>query len=476
MTDRMQQLMRQELDLIHDATMEILSTTGICFNNEEIIRLCDQHDIRTEGKTVFFTDKDIRRCLETVPEQFTVKARNPEFNVTIGKDKFVFLPTAGAPNVVMPSGEQRPATMSDFETCCKLVQTSKQVDMGGYLMVQPNDIPAETGHLDMLSTYITMCDKPIFGASASKEATKDSINLAKLIWGDGESLKGSPVLMTVANAMSPLQFSEEQSDVIMEMAKWRQPVVITTMILAGSTGPVSIPSLLVMQNAEILAGIAVTQLVSPGSPVVYGSTSAPMDMKTTASATGAPETAFIASATAQIAGHYNVPCRAAGMLTDAHYADAQSLAESTLVFTSAMRSGANFIFHAAGQMGSYISMGFEKWIMDEEVLAMVRKLLTPIEISQESIGVETIKSVGIGGEYLTHPETFKQFRSLYQPQMFNRKTYEKWHDAGGESILNVAEKALERRLDEYRLPPIDSGLKQAIQAYVGQRKERHLPN
>ncbi len=470
MTDRMQKISQNQLNLIHNASMDILTNTGICFNSERVNHLCKRHGVKTDGKKVFFSEKNVLDALDTIPSSFTIKARNPEKNLTIGEKKYVFLSTGGAPNVVTLTGEQRLATMEDFNTCCKLMQTSRHLDMGGYLMVQPNDIQLETAHLDMLAAYINLCDKPIFGASASGKTARDSIKLAGMIWGGEEKIKNDPILLINTNAMSPLQYSEEQADVIMEMAHWRQPVVITNMVLAGSTGPVSIPGLLVLQTAEILAGMTLTQLINPGTPVVYGSTSAPMDMKTMTSAVGAPETAMIASASAQIAKYYNVPCRAGGMLTDSHCVDAQASAEGTLLLSTAVRDGANFILHAAGQMGSYISMGFEKWIIDEEVCAMIRRLYAPMEITEDTIDVDTIKNVGVGGEYLTHPRTFEQFRNLYQPDLFNRKPYEKWFSSGADTIYETAAKALKQRIDEYRQPPLDADVAKDIQNFISKKK------
>lgn len=466
MTDRMQQLTLGQLDCLHGASMDILMNTGISFNSDRVTRLCKKHKIKTDGEKVFLTEKDILKALATAPAQFTIKARNPEKSVVIGEENYIFLPTGGAPNVVMPSGKQRPATMEDFCTCCKLVQTSQQLDMGGYLMVQPNDIQLETAHLDMLFDYITLCDKPIFGASGSGRAALDSIKMAGMIWGGEEKIKDAPILVSNVNAMSPLQYSNEQSEAIMMMAQWRQPVVISNMVMAGSTGPLSLPGLLALQNAEILAGMVLTQLVTPGTPVVYGSTSAPMDMKSMTPAVGAPETVIITSATAQLARYYKVPCRTGGMLADAHCADVQAIAEGTLLLSTAVRNGANLIYHAAGQMGSFISMGFEKWIMDEEVCAMVRRLFTPMEITAETIDIDTIKNVGVGGNYLTHLKTFEQFRNLYQPGLFIRKSYRKWIDSGAHSIFESATKALRKRLDEYQAPPMDPELKKEIQNFL----------
>ena len=474
--DRMHTLTPQELDHIHNATLELLGTTGICFNSQTATDLFKARGFNTQGNTVFFTPDQVQAALDTVPDHFTIQARNPEKNVALGGNDFITLATGGATNVADLDGNHRPTTMADYLTCCKLVQTSTQLDTGGYLMVQPGDMPQDTAYLDMVYQYIKHCDKPIFGASENGQAARDSVLMAAMALGVEEAdIPNSPILITNINAMSPLQFSEEQTDVIMEMARWRQPVVITNMILAGSTGPISLAGLLALENTEILAGIILAQTVSPGTPVVYGSTSAPMDMKTTVGAVGAPETARIAAATTQMAEHYSIPCRAGGALTDAHLPDGQAMAESALLISTAIRNGAHFLFHSCGQMGSYISMGFEKWLMDEEVLAQVRNMLTPLEITPESLDTALIKEVGIGGQYLTHPNTFSQFKTLSQPMLANRQNHEKWTAAGGVSMAQAASKALEQRLADYREPRLDPAVDQRLTDYLNQRKQAHEP-
>jgi trimethylamine--corrinoid protein Co-methyltransferase len=180
MTDRMQVLSKAELTLIHDTSIEILTDAGVRFNSDEVIEIFRRHGFRIDGTKVYITENDVGKALETVPSRFTVRARNPAYNVSIGEDDFVFLPTGGAPNIATASGNLRPATLEDYYTCCRLVQTSDQLDMNGMLMVQPTDIPAHTAHLEM---------------------------------------------------------------------------AYANMVMAGSSGPVSLPGLLALANAEILAGI-----------------------------------------------------------------------------------------------------------------------------------------------------------------------------------------------------------------------------
>jgi len=476
MIDRMQRLSFEDLTRIHDASMNILRRTGIDFNHERIAGLFNYRGFKTEGTRVYFEETDIYHALSTTVPSFTVHARNPAKNVTIGgPDGFVFVPTGGPTRIAGTDGTHRAATMADFKACCKLVQTSDQVDMGGYLMVQPADVPAETANLDMMLAYMTLCDKPIFGSSGSGREAADTLEMAAILFGGREKMLDMPVMVAVANTLSPLRFSKEEGDVILQMAGWRQPVVISNMILAGISGPVSLPEMLALENAEILAGVVLTQLVSPGAPVLYGSCSAPIDMRTMVSAVGTSEAVKIASATAQMAGFYKLPCRAGGSLTDAHVPDAQALAEGTLMLSTVVRNGAHFIYHACGQMGSYISLGYEKWLLDEEICRMVRNILTPVIPAGETIDADLVNQVGIGGQYLTHPSTFQKFRNLSASRLFNRKDYTRWHSSGARRAEDQAYNAIGPRLAGYEKPPIDPGLEDALNAYVTARKLNRQP-
>jgi trimethylamine--corrinoid protein Co-methyltransferase len=474
MFDRMQAFTHEELNRIHDASMEILQETGLKFNSGEAMALFRKHGFKTDETRVFIAEKDVQKALETAPSRFTIRARNPRQDVSIGENDFVFLPTAGAPNVVTATGVMRPAVLEDYYTCCRLVQTSDQLDMNGLLMVQPTDCHPEVAHLDMLFADIVSCDKALVGAAMNRQAAIDSIEMAAIMVGGKQNLKRQPAMAIIVHSISPLKYSADEADSIIRIARFGQPLVITNMVMAGSSGPISLPGLLALANAEILAGLVLAQLAGPGTPVVYSSVSAPADMQSIISAVGAPEAVVLASATIQLAKFYNLPCRTGGMLTNSHCLDAQAAAEGTLMMSTAVRNGANFILHACGQLGSYISMSFEKWLLDEEVCRMLRRILTIMDISVESIDTETIKSVGSDGNYLIHPTTFNHCRSLYRPMLFTRNDYKTWVEGQAKSTAEVAAEMLPQRLERYTKPPIDQGLEQSLSEFVSRRKEQFL--
>jgi len=333
-------------------------------------------------------------------------------------------------------------------------------------MVQPHDVPLKTAHLDMLLNYLTLCDKPLLGAFGDGEMAGDTIKMAMMIFGDQEYLEKNPVTAFIVNVLSPLQFSEEQVDVIMTAAKYHQPIVISNMALAGSTAPVKIAGLLSQINAEIMAGLVFSQLIGPGTPVVYGTTSAPMDMKTSISSLGAWETIKIASIASQIAQMYEIPSRNGGSLCDSHLPDAQAATEGSLLLSNSIRNGANFILHACGQIASFMAMSFEKWLIDEEACSLIKGYLSPLKINKETTNLDIICEIGSTGQYLSHLSTFKHFKELSRPQFLNRDNHERWKQKGSLDCANMASKELSKRLGEFEKPYIDESLEKDLKTFV----------
>jgi trimethylamine--corrinoid protein Co-methyltransferase len=471
MYDRMQELSTQNMEKIHAAAMDILKTTGVAFNDQEALEIFKKNGHRVEGSVVFFEESDIQKALKTAPKRFTVHARNPEKSVEIGEDDFVFLPGYGAPFVMDAQGVQRQATMEDYDNFCKLIQTSPHINMNGWMMVEPSDMPHATVHLDLNLSNMLLCDKPFMGSPVSRQGALDGIEMAGILWGGKKNIMDKTVSVSLINSLSPLQFSDEMAGALIELARHNQACVVASLIMAGGSGPVTLDGVLVLQNAEILAGITLAQLVRPGAPVIYGSTSSAMDMKTGALSIGAPELSKNIQMTAQMARFYNLPSRSGGGLTDAMCADAQAGAESALALSTAARSGINFILHSCGILGSYIAMSFEKFLIDEEVCGMVRNMLRPLALTDESIDLGVIKEVGIGGQYLTHPKTFQLCRTeFFMPSLMSRKNPDAWAKGGKKRIDQLAEDKVAQRLAAYEKPDIDPKIEKQLTEYVEKRK------
>ncbi len=471
MYDRMPTLTQEQMTKIHDASMHILASIGVAFNDAESLDIFKQNGFKVDGKTVFFAEKQVRAALETAPQRFVLAARNPAQSVAVGDDDFVFVPGYGAPFMITADGRKRDATMEDYDNFCKLVQTSKYIDMNGFMMVEPSDIPPETAHLDMLFSSIVLCDRPFMGSPVSRAGARDAIEMAGLVWGGTDNIKDTPVTVSLINSLSPLQFSEEMAGSLIELARYGQACVLASLAMAGASGPVELAGILALQNAEILAGLTLAQLVRPGAPIIYGSTSSPMDMRTGGLSIGAPELSMIASCTAQMARFYRLPSRSGGGLTDANVPDAQAGIQSATALITAARNGINFVLHACGILSAYVAMSYEKFMIDEELCGMVKKLMAPIDISDTSLDLATIKAVGIGGNYLTQPKTFELCRTaFFLPDLMTVRDYDGWQSAGGKRVDQRASDLLHKRLANYEKPDIDPAIESELSEYVTRRK------
>jgi len=471
MYDRMQTYTDNDIAAIHKASIDILESTGVVFQEERSINIFKDNGFKTDGNTVFFKEEDVLSAIEKAPARFKLSARNSDKSINIGEDDWAFLPTYGAPFVCEPDGTQRTGTMTDYDNVCKLVQTSKVIDMCGFKHVEPSDVETESAYLDMLYSNMVLSDKPFMGSTDTIQAARDTMQMIAILFDGEEKVKNNPVTVGLINPLSPLQFAEEMAGAIVEYASWGQPVVIANMIMGGTSGPITVPGILALMNAEILAGLTLAQLVNPGTPVIYGSTSCPTNMRTGAAAIGAPETYKINAATTQLARHYKLPCRTGGSLTDSLVPDGQAMAEGALCLSTSVRNGANFILHSCGMIGTYIGMSFEKWLIDEEMCGMIRDMLIPLEINETTIDVETIKTVGAGGNYLMAPSTLAGCRTaFYATEFYNKADHSRWESSGKQKIDQAASEVLLKRLAAYEKPSIDPDIETALSDFLSKRK------
>jgi len=455
---------------IHEASLELLADVGIAFHGKEAVRLFRSRGFKTDGNIIFFTEREIGKALEKVPAEFTLRARDPEFDFTIGVGHAPALaPGYGAPFIQENNGRRRKATIGDYRFFCKLVQTSSAVSVNGFMMGDPADIPPGTYHLDMLLNSICLCSKPFMGSPLSRQAALDALGMAKIVFG---SSLDRPVMISGVNALAPLQFASEMSEALMVFARAGQPVIITGGGIMGSTVPIRPVDLIVSQNAAVLAGICLAQMVNPGTPVIYGAGGSPMDMTSGGIYQGGPETNQIVREGISMANFYGIPSRGGGGLTDAHEADFQAGYQSALNLKTAFDAGAGFILHACGILGTYMAMSFEKFLADEEICLQLMKASRSIEFDDDRIDVTVSRDIGPGGQFLTHPSTFQRCRTEFLPlPIANRMPYDKWKQQPVTSYRDKAEHAVSERLKKYQKPDISPTLENDLKAFVASRKQ-----
>jgi len=456
-----------QLEQIHEATLEVMETTGLLFAYEPARDLFAKAGCKIDGQRIFFPKKLVEAQVKKAPSRFTLYARNPEKNVVIGGDNIAFMPCYGAPFVNDMDKGRRQGTLEDFNNFAKLAYESPYMDITGGMMTEPNDIPIANRNAERIYSSMIFSDKPFMGAGTGAKDAKQTIEMASIVFGDHEEMAKKPPFISILCSLTPLAFDDKMCGGIMEYARAGMPQLISSLAIAGATAPITMEGTLVVQTAEILAGIALTQLVREGAPVVFAGSSSATAMRYGTLSIGAPEMAINTAATAQMGRFYNLPVRGGGALTDSKTVDSQAAYESMMSMMMATMSGINFVLHSAGILEGYITASYEKFIIDNEICGMCKRIKQGEDITAEKLATDVINDVGPGGEYLTHMHTFKHFKTeLYAPIMEERDNFDSWTNKGGLTMEQRANVKYKEILKNYKAPDMDQAARKKLDIYI----------
>ena len=448
----------------------IVSELGVEFMLPEARELFAQAGQRVVDDNVFFDPEFILEQVAKAPAEFDLQARNPANNLHIGGDHMVFLSVYGPP-FVRQGNVRRDATLDDFENFTRLAQTYPELDMSGGTICEPNDVPLDSRHLDMVYALQSLSDKAYMGSVTSGPNAADSIRMTEILLGGRESIERTPGIVGLINVNSPLRYDDRMLAAMMEYCRAGQPLIITPFLLMGAMSPVSIPASLAQQLAEALAGIALAQLIRPGTPTIFGSFLSNTDMQSGSPALGTPESAIGLLCTGQMARHYNLPWRSGGGFTSSQTVDAQSAYEAMMTMMPTFLAGTNYVLHAAGWLESGLASCYEKFIVDIEILRMLQVEFTPIEISEETLAFGAHEEVGHGGHFLGAAHTLERFREcFYRPLLSSTDNFQRWERLGGLDATARATAIYQKNLAEYEQPPIDAAIDAELQEYVNRRR------
>lgn len=465
------------IETLHETSMRVLEEFGIAFNHERAVDILEQAgcDVDREAlpaPLVKFPREFVMEQIARAPREFTLYARNPANNVIIGGDHMALAPVYGPPNVQDLDQGRREATMEDYRNFVRLAQRVPDMHNAGGTVVEPNDEPQATRHLDMTHALLTLSDKTFMGNVVSAENAQDSIELAAIVFGGRDALAEKPVMISLINVNSPRLYDTRMLDSLLTYAEARQPLIITPFILAGAMSPVAVGGTLVQQNAEALAGITLAQLVNPGTPVVYGSFLSNSDMQSGSPAFGTPESAAALLVSAQLARKYKLPFRSGGGLTSSKVADGQAMWEATMTLWPTFLGCTNFVLHAAGWLESGLVSSYEKFVMDVEVLRMMQVFLGGIALDEEGLALDAFEEIGPGGYFFGAAHTMRHFRdAFYRPLVADVQNYIRWEQKGAETADVRANRVWKKWLAEYEKPAMDEGIAEALREYVTKRKE-----
>ena len=464
----------EDIEKIHGLSLKLLAELGLEFLHPEAVAILEAAGAEVLDREAGHLRLPSALVLEHIakaPREFTLYARNPAHNVVVGGRNMVTAPVYGSPFVHDLDGGRRGAMLKDFQNFVKLAQVTPQIHNAGGTVCEPEDEPQETRHLDMVYNLMTLSDKTFMGSVTSAENARDTIELAALAFGGKDAIAAKPVLLVLVNVNSPRRYDTRMLEALIEYSKARQAVIVTPFILAGAMSPVALGGTLIQQNAEALAGIALTQLISPGTPVVYGSFLSNTDMQSGSPAFGTPESAKALFVSAQLARRYHLPFRSGGGLTSSKLPDAQAAYEASMGFWPTFLAGTNFVLHAAGWLESGLVSSYEKFVLDVEQLRILEHFFTGIPLDEEGIAWDAHVEVAPGGHFLGAEHTMRHFReAFYRPLVSDLTNYERWHQKGDLSADQRANRLWKKWLMDYEQPPLDPAIDEALRDYMQRRK------
>ncbi|MEM6479689.1 MAG: trimethylamine methyltransferase family protein, partial [Pseudomonadota bacterium] len=450
---------------------QVLEEIGVAFvENPDALARWKAAGADVEGERVRLPRGLARKLCASAPARFTQHARNPDRNVEIGGKSLVCAPVYGPPFVRDAQGGRRYATMADFEKFVKLGYMSKWLHHSGGTVCEPTDIAVNKRHLDMLKAHMVLSDKPFMGSVTEPSRAKDSVEMCEVLFGR-DFVQENTVMTSLINIKSPLTFDSVMMGALEVYARNNQACIVSPFIVGGAMAPVSVAGTLVQVLAEVLAGIAYSQLVRPGAPVIFGTFVTSIDMNSGAPTFGTPEASQILYGAGQLARRLNLPFRSGGGLCGSKLPDAQAAYESANTLNAALLGGVNFMLHSCGWLEGGLVSSFEKFVMDADQLGTLHKMATGVTADENGLALDAIREVGPGGHYLDAAHTHANYQSAFwRSEVLDYKPFETWADEGARDTQALASARVEKLLAAYEAPALDPAINEALNAYVTQKK------
>jgi trimethylamine--corrinoid protein Co-methyltransferase len=464
-------LSEEALALIEENAETVLEEIGVAFiDNPAALDRWRAAGADVTGERVRIPRGLARELCKTAPSAFVQQARNPEKSVTIGGNSLVFAPVYGPPFVRDFDGGRRYATMEDFRRFVKLGYMSKWLHHSGGTVCEPTDVAVNKRHLDMLHAHMTLSDKPFMGSVTEPSRAADSVAMAKVLFGE-EFVNENTVMTSLININSPLTFDNVMMGALEVYAEANQACIVSPFIVGGAMAPVSVAGTLTQVLAEVMAGVAYSQLVRKGAPVIFGAFVTSIDMNSGAPTFGTPEASQILYGAGQLARRMNLPFRSGGGLCGSKLPDAQAAYETAHTLNAALLGGVNFMLHSCGWLEGGLVSSVEKFVMDADQLGVLHKLAEGIALDENAQGMDAIREVGPGGHYLGCAHTQANYKTAFwRTELLDYKPFETWYEEGARDTVALARDRVTRLLGDYEAPPLDPGIAEALDDFVARRK------
>ncbi len=450
----------------------ILHNIGIEFRGDQTARdLFATAGATVTDERVTFEPGLLRQICATAPAEFQLCARDPANTVTLGGDNVVLMPGYGSPFVSDLEQGRRYATLDDFRNFVKLTFSSPWLHHSGGTICEPTDVPVNKRHLDMVLAHLTLSTKPFMGGVTSPSRAQDSIDMARLVFG-AHFMEEHAVMQGNINVNSPLIYDDTMSGALRVYAAANQCVCVSPAIFAGAMGPLSPAAVAAQTLAEGMVGIALSQLVRPGCPAVFGSFHSTMNLKSGALTFGSPEANLVTMALSQLGRRLGVPVRSGGgQISSANAADGQAMQDSTGAMWATVLSGAHQVWHAAGWLEGGLVMSYEKFVMDLDHCGAMMTMLQGFETDAEAFGSDAYLEAGPGDNFLSTQHTLRHFATAnFQPEIPEAGPFEAWEETGSLRADQRATAVWKQMLSDYEEPPMDDAIRAALTDFVTARK------
>ncbi len=458
---------------IHDGAMRILEEIGIEFYNEESLAIFKDAGCIVNGSNVRMGRDFVMEMVAKAPSQFTITPRNPDRTLPIGGNHMLFGNVSSPPNYWDMETGKVTGTREHCANLLKLTQYFNCIHFAGGYPVEPVDVHASVRHLDVVYDKLILTDKVAHAYSLGKERVEDVMEMVRIAGGlSHEEFDATPRMYTNINSTSPLKHDVPMIDGCLRMVRRGQAVFITPFTLAGAMAPVTMAGAVTQSIAEALCAIALFQYVKPGCPCVIGTFTSNVDMKTGAPAFGTPEYMRATQMTGQMARFYKLPMRASGVCT-ANVPDGQAMWETSNSLWSAVQSGTNVVYHAAGWLEGGLIASPEKFIMDCEVLQMIQRYMEPAitATTPDDIALGAIAEVGSDGHFFGVQHTQDRYEeAFYQPFLADWTNYEGWEIKGGVWTAERAHKMFKDIIASFEAPAMDIAIRDELSDFVARRK------
>ena len=454
------------VEKIHNAAMTILETIGIEFRDPVALAQWKKFGADVHDQRVRIGREMLMDLISTVPTDWAYHGRNPNRSTKVGGRDTVFANAYGAPFVYGLDGVRRPSTLEDARNFFKLAQMSQSMHVPGILPAEPQDVPVPLRHLELVSAALTLTDKPIKGSVLSETAARDTMDMLRIVHGE-QFVDENVVVAALLNCNTPLVWDDTMLQSLRVYAAANQPCLLSPFVLAGASTPASPTGGVALLIAESLSGMAYSQIIRRGCPMVLGVAIMGVSMKTGAPMMGSPEPGLMNLLVGQMARFYGVPWRSCTMWSGSKSPDLQAGFDSANSMWPVLLGGCNFVVHSAGFVEGALGVSYSKWIHDSYQLESFHRFFSGLQEENIDAILEDISNIGPGGHFLGTDHTREN--PMVMNPLQNNDSFEQWEIEGSANADEVGRKAAKEMIENYVQPPMPSDQTGSLSEFVAKR-------